>query len=64
MLKNLKGSEKQIAWSEKMFLKFAEGLTGTKKENIRVIWFEENQDGLFHGSIEIDGNREYIHEYV
>lgn len=49
---------------EKMFLEFAEYITGTKKENIRVIWFEQNQDGLFHGSIVIDGNIEYIHEYI
>lgn len=49
---------------EKMFLKFAEYITGTKKEKIKVIWFEQNQDGLFGGTIEIDGNREYIHEYI
>ena len=49
---------------EKMFLQFAEYLTGTKKENIRVIWFEEDQDGLLQGTIEIDGHREYIHEYT
>jgi len=49
---------------EKMFLKFAEGLTGTKKENIKIIDFKQDQDGLFDGTIEINGNREYIHEYI
>ncbi len=48
---------------EKQFLLFAEHLTGTKKEHIKIVSFDEDKDGLFSGTIEIDGNREYIHEY-
>jgi len=48
---------------EKYFLLFAEQLTGTKRENIKIISYEMDNNGLFNGVIEIDGNREYIHEY-
>lgn len=48
----------------KYFLSFAENLTGTPKEQIKVIDFEHNQDGLYSGIIEIDGIKEYIHEYI
>lgn len=48
----------------KNFLLFAEHLTGTPKEQIKVIEMEIDQDtGLFSGLIEIDGYTEYIHEY-
>lgn len=46
----------------KHFLSFAERLTATPKENINVIEFEIDKNGLYSGLIEIDGNREYIHE--
>ena len=48
---------------KKWFLLFAEDITGTKKEDIRVISFSKDIDGLYSGTIEIDGIREYIHEY-
>jgi len=48
---------------EKHFLSFAERLTGTPKDQIKVISFSMDDNGLFSGTIEIDGNREYIHEY-
>lgn len=48
----------------KAFLLFAENLTGTPKEQIKVIEFQvEQSTGLFSGLIEIDGYTEYIHEY-
>ena len=48
----------------KYFLLFAERLTGTPKEQIKVIEMEIDQDtGLLSGLIEIDGYTEYIHEY-
>lgn len=47
----------------KYFLSVAENLTGTPKEQIKIIDFKVDKDGLMHGTIEIDGNREYIHEY-
>ena len=47
----------------KYFLSVAENLTGVSKERIKIIDFETDKDGLIHGTIEIDGNREYIHEY-
>lgn len=48
---------------EKQFLLFASRLTEEKMENIKVISFEQDKNGLFSGTIEIDGNKEYIHEY-
>ena len=48
---------------EKYFLLMAEKLTGTPKEQIKIIGFEMDEDGLYSGLIEINGNREYIHEY-
>ena len=47
----------------KYFLSVAANLTGTPKEQIKIINFEIDTDGLFSGLIEINGNREYIHEY-
>jgi len=47
----------------KHFLLFAEQFTGTPKEQIKVISFQMDKDGLFSGVIEIDGNTERIHEY-
>jgi hypothetical protein len=48
----------------KYFLQLAERLTGTPKEQIKVIEMETDQDtGLLSGLIEIDGYTEYIHEY-
>lgn len=44
----------------KYFLLFAERLTGTPKEQIKVI---DQDTGLLSGLIEIDGYTEYIHEY-
>jgi len=44
-----------------MFLKFAERLTGTPKEKIKVLRWSYI-GGYFRGLIEIDGNCEYIHE--
>lgn len=46
------------------FLMFAERLTGTPKEQITVIEWSTDENGLCSGLIEIDGNREYIHEYT
>ena len=48
---------------ERYFLLVAQQLTGEKKENIKVISFEQDKNGLFSGTIEVNGNREYIHEY-
>ena len=48
---------------KKYFLQLAEQLTGTPKEQIKVISMEQDNDGYYSGTIEIDGNREYIHEY-
>lgn len=48
----------------KYFLLFAEGLTGRPKEQIKIINFEIDPKGLCSGIIEIDGIREYIHEYI
>jgi hypothetical protein len=45
------------------FLLFAEQITGTSRFDIRVIDFSKDKNGLFSGTIEINGNREYIHEY-
>jgi hypothetical protein len=49
--------------NKKYFLLVAEKLTGTPKEQIKVINFTVDKDGLYGGTIEIDGNREYIHEH-
>ena len=49
---------------ERYFLLFAESLTGVKKDKIKIINFEIDKNGLYNGTIEIDGNREYIHEYT
>jgi len=59
IIRNIKGGFKM----EKYFLLMAEKLTGTPKEQIKVINFTVDKDGLYGGTIEIDGNREYIHEY-
>lgn len=48
---------------EKRFLQFASQLTGTPIKQIKAINFKTDENGLFTGLIEIDGNREYIHEY-
>ena len=48
---------------KKWFLLFAEDLTGTNKEDINVVSFAKDCDGLYSGTIEIDGVLEYIHEY-
>ena len=48
---------------EKYFLLMAENLTGVAKEQIKIIDFKTDEDGLYSGLIEINGNREYIHEY-
>jgi hypothetical protein len=48
---------------EKQFLLFAEHITGTPKEHIKIISYSMDNNGLLSGTIEIDGNREYIHEY-
>jgi hypothetical protein len=45
------------------FLQFAARLTGALVDQITVISFGADGNGLFSGLIEIDGNREYIHEY-
>ena len=45
------------------FLLIAEGLTGTPKEEINVVSFDQDENGLYSGVVEIDGNRERIHEY-
>lgn len=50
--------------NQKYFLQFAEQLTGTPKEQIKVIEFSKDNNGRYSGLIEIEGNREYIHEYV
>ena len=47
----------------KYFLSVAENLTGVSKEQIKIIRFEVDESGLFSGLIEINGIREYIHEY-
>ncbi|MGB4627243.1 MAG: hypothetical protein WBI36_05510 [Erysipelotrichaceae bacterium] len=47
----------------KYFLKFASYLTGEAVEQIRVINYSIDEDGLYSGTIEVNGNREYIHEY-
>lgn len=45
------------------FLLIAEYLTGTPKERIQIIDYEMDANtGLMSGTIEIDGNREFIHE--
>jgi hypothetical protein len=41
----------------------AESLTGEKRENIKVLYAEEDQDGYISATIEVNGNTEYIHEY-
>ncbi len=48
---------------KQQFLLMAQHLTGTPKENIKIIWFEEDEEGRLSGTVEIDGYREYIHEY-
>lgn len=48
---------------ERMFLQFATHITGTKREDIKIISFCQDRNGLFNGIIEIKGHREYIHEY-
>ena len=48
---------------EKHFISFAAQLTDTPKEQIKVISMSTDKDGLYSGTIEINGNREYIHEY-
>ena len=49
--------------NQEYFLQFAEQLTGTPKEQIKVINCSTDNNGLMYGTIEIDGNREYIHEH-
>ena len=49
--------------NKKYFLQFAEQLTGTPKEQIKVINCNTDSNGLMYGTIEINGNKEYIHEY-
>lgn len=48
---------------ERLFLLFASSLTGEAIENIKVISFKEDSDGLFSGTVEINGHTEHIHEY-
>jgi hypothetical protein len=48
----------------KHFLKFASHLTDTPVEQIKVINYSIDENGLYSGTIEINGNREYIHEYL
>jgi hypothetical protein len=47
----------------KHFLKFASHLTDTPIEQIKVINYFIDENGFYIGIIEINGNREYIHEY-
>jgi hypothetical protein len=47
----------------KYFLFMAEKLIGIPKEQIKVVYFTVNKDGLYSGIIEVDGSREYIHEF-
>ena len=49
---------------KKAFLLFASRLTGTPVDEISVVSYSMDSDGLFSGTVEIDGNREFIHEYV
>ena len=55
--------KKGINTVRKHFLLAAEHLTGTSREDIKVICFEAGAAGRFSGTIEINGNREFIHEY-
>ena len=45
------------------FARIASRITGTPANQIKVISYEIDSDGRFSGLIEIDGNRERIHEY-
>lgn len=56
----MKGDNKM---KTKYFLQFAEQLTGIPKNQIKVISCNTDSNGLMHGTIEIDGNKEHIHEY-
>ena len=46
------------------FLLIAEHLTGAPMKEIKIIEFTQDENGLFEGTIEIDGNTEHIHEYI
>lgn len=48
----------------KYFLILSERTTGISRKKIKVISFEIDEKGLFSGLIEVDGNREFIHEYI
>jgi len=55
--------EEKIMKNIRHFLLIAESLTGTPKAEINVVSFEQDENGLYSGVVEIDGNREHIHEY-
>jgi len=49
---------------EKAFLMFALRLTGEPVENIKVLKIWKDSEGRMSGTIEIDGNIEFIHEGI
>jgi len=54
--------KKDLNTVRKHFLLMAEHLTGARREAIKIICFEMDVAGRFSGAIEIDGDREYIHD--
>ena len=46
------------------FLRFASYLTNTPIEQIKVISYSIDENGLYNGTIEIKGHKEFIHEYT
>jgi hypothetical protein len=46
------------------FLRFASHLTNTPTEEIKVINYTIDENGFYNGIIEINGHKEFIHEYT
>jgi len=38
-------------------------ITGALESEVKILFFERDSDGLFRGTVEINGNEEYKHEY-
>lgn len=55
--------KKDINIVRKHFLQVVCGITGALESEVKILFFERDSDGLFRGTVEINGNEEYIHEY-